>query len=604
MNSAAFKESDMSSVDRTAVEAQINDSIASRLAEFDETTHDAIIQLLSFLAHLQRSALLPLSNQQRSTTEVESRKDELAGIISHVTGEVTQGMEAVQTIQQNLMVATESNLEHISNDLSSARNILLERETSLSGVMRELDSIGRQLSMLAMNAKIEASRAGDSGAGFSVVADEVKQLARTAIEHAAQASTLFDLSSVTRQLSQVVDNFQGAGSRTETEIASAFENVVNSFAEVNGSIEEVSAHYAVISEVAQGADANVDRSLQKIVWANQRTEEAIEALGTHTLENRSRSIRQQLLRDGVHCDRDFDRLDSILRAGKLRVAIEPSFVGLSFRKTAADSLIGLDIEYAKALTRHLGVQCEFVEAPWDTLTELLYAGRVPNEAPVDVVLSALPPSDTYEGVAYSETYTYLNWVLARRSGNSDINGLADLDGKTLGIINDPGAFELLQEVGVRWKSNQHVPGGKIFLKDLIAYSDQSRIHDCLADGVVDAFGVDMPIYHWACTDKASPWFGKIEICTDNLAGDPYYYCTAVAAVASSYTLLKAVNEFITGFKSSAERLQVERRWQGQPINHTLSYRDEPGNLLGEAELKHLWVANNKRQAADQRRSVL
>ena len=330
----------------------------------------------------------------------------------------------------------------------------------------------------------------------------------------------------------------------------------------------------------------------------------MEALGTHTLENRSRSIRQQLLKDGVHCERDFDRLDSILRTGKLRVAIEPSFVGLSFRKTAADSLIGLDVEYAKALTRHLGVQCEFVEAPWDTLTELLYAGRVPNEAPVDVVLSALPPSDTYEGVAYSETYTYLNWVLARRSGNSDINGLADLDGKTLGIINDPGAFELLQEVGVRWKSNQDVPGGKIFLKDLIVYSDQSRIHDCLADGVVDAFGVDMPIYHWACTDKASPWFGKIEICTDNLAGDPYYYCTAVAAVASSYTLLKAVNEFITGFESSAERLQVERRWQGQPISHTLSYRDEPGNLLGEAELKHLWVANNKRQAADQRRLVL
>ena len=565
----------------------------SSLLAFDEEAHTDIIQLLSFLAKLQRSAIQPLSNQQRSNSEVETRKGELSGIIKHVTDEVSQGVQAVQTIQQNLMGGTERNLVLITEDLSGAREILLERQNALTSVMRELDTIGRQLSMLAMNAKIEASRAGESEAGFSVVADEVKRLARTAIEHSAQASSLFDLSSVTRKMSLVVDNYQDASKRTETEINNAFKDVMNAFSAVDGSLLDLSDHYSIIAEVANGTDANVDRSHKKLSWANQRVEEAIRLLGTHTPRERSRVIARQLLRDGVHVDRDYDRLESIRGARKLRVAIEPSFVGLSFRQSGNKSLTGLDVEYAKALARHLKVECEFVEAPWDTLTELLYTGRQPDEPPADLVLSALPPSETYEGVAYSETYTYLNWVLARQTGNKEVNFLSDLNGKSLGIINDPGAFDLLQKMGVRWQANQNLPGGKVFLKELIAYSDQTRIHDCLAEGVVDAFCVDLPIYHWACSDKASPWYGKIEICSGNLADDPYYYCIAVASVPSSYTLLKEVNNFITGYVRSPERLRIERLWQGEAVNHTLSYRDEPGNLLGEAELKHLWVAHNK-----------
>ena len=565
----------------------------SSLLAFDEEAHTDIIQLLSFLAHLQRSAIQPLSNQQRANSEVETRKGELSGIIKHVTDEVSQGVHAVQTIQQNLMGGAERNLVLITEDLSGAREILLERQNALTSVMRELDTIGRQLSMLAMNAKIEASRAGESEAGFSVVADEVKRLARTAIEHSAQASSLFDLSSVTRKMSLVVDNYQDASKRTEAEINNAFKDVINAFSAVDGSLLDLSDHYSIIAEVANGTDANVDRSHRKLSWANQRVEEAIKLLGTHTPKERSTVIARQLLRDGVHVDRDYDRLEYIRGARKLRVAIEPSFVGLSFRQTGNKSLTGLDVEYAKALARHLKVECEFVEAPWDTLTELLYTGRQPDEPPADLVLSALPPSETYEGVAYSETYTYLNWVLARQTGNKEVNFLSDLNGKSLGIINDPGAFDLLQKMGVRWQANQNLPGGKVFLKELIAYSDQTRIHDCLAEGVVDAFCVDLPIYHWACSDKTSPWYGKIEICSGNLADDPYYYCVAVASVASSYSLLKEVNRFIKGYIKSAERLAIERLWQGEAVNHTLSYRDEPGNLLGEAELKHLWVAHNK-----------
>src|SRR5690606_20860269 len=115
----------------------------------------------------------------------------------------------------------------------------------------------------------------------------------------------------------------------------------------------------------------------------------------------------------------------------------------SFRKPGAGSaarLVGLDVEYAEAFAKWLGVAAEFVPHPWDLCTELLHAGRNPGEPEADVVWSALPPNVRWLGVAYSEPYTYLRYVLARRSGDQRINGIADLEGKVLGCINDPAAF--------------------------------------------------------------------------------------------------------------------------------------------------------------------
>ena len=128
------------------------------------------------------------------------------------------------------------------------------------------------------------------------------------------------------------------------------------------------------------------------------------------------------------------------------------------------------------------------------------------------------------------------------------------------------------------------PGGKVKLANLIAYTDQSRIHDCLAERAVDAFAVDKPIYHWACTGAGSPWAGKIECLPVDLASEPWYYAVGVADDRSSHGLLQAVNQFIAWFRGQPERAEMEKRWQGEIVAGHMTYRDEPGNLRGEAEL--------------------
>jgi len=66
---------------------------------------------------------------------------------------------------------------------------------------------------------------------------------------------------------------------------------------------------------------------------------------------------------------------------------------------------------------------------------------------------------------------------------------------------------------------------------------------------------------------------------------------AVNATASSYRLLAKANEFIAWFKQQPERQQVERKWQGSAVNGQTSYRDEPGELMGEKELQQLYLTH-------------
>lgn len=154
----------------------------------------------------------------------------------------------------------------------------------------------------------------------------------------------------------------------------------------------------------------------------------------------------------------------------------------------------------------------------------------------------------------------------------------------LGCINDPAAFAALEAAGLRWSKHSRGGPGTVRLANLIGYSDQGVIHDALADGTVDAFAVDHPIFAWACYGKDSPWRGRIEILPQPLSAQPWFYAVGVADDPSSLALLQAVNRFIATFTPSRERENIERSWQFEVIKGSGSYRSEPGGLRGEEAL--------------------
>ncbi len=545
--------------------------------------------LMRGLTGLQHHAVRAGDTQTQALTEIDLRSARLAETLQTTLGRVKDSADTASDLKAGVGTEMDQVSASIRSDLDGLASQLDAKARDALSVLQEIEDIGKGINLLALNATIEAAHAGEMGRGFAVVANEVRALAKRTMDGAREAVRKIDLSEVQRGMAGTVDRAEGLLGQVNGRVAESLGQLHTLFGEMGHELDTIRDNNAVIAEALSVARDTSSRMIGKGRWGAALAEGLTTALATQPID--APAIIGLLARDHLDADPRYDRLDDVKRRGVLRIAIEPAFVGLSFRPRPGDALRGLDVDYAIAFARWLGVAVDFVEHPWDQCTELLELGRAPGEAPADLVWSALPPNAAYVGVAFSEAYSYLHYVLARRKGDASISGLGDLGGKVMGCINDPGAFATLEASGLRWGANADLPGGTVRLANLIPYTDQSRIHDCLAEGAVDAFAVDQPIYYWAASGADSPWRDKIEVIPGNLAPAPWYYTVGVAARPSSYRLLRQVNRFIAEFLGTPERAEIERAWQGQTVAGDGSYRSEPGKLTGEAELADLYAAH-------------
>jgi ABC-type amino acid transport substrate-binding protein len=536
------------------------------------------------IANLQRHVLRAGAAGDRAMSEIEERSRLLDAALEAAGERSRESATTADELEARISSEVAAIVAEIRDRLNAITADLERKASNAAQVLSEISEIGNAINLLALNAAIEAAHAGEHGHGFAIVAREVRSLAQRTMDGARSAAGSVDLGDVRAAMAQSVAQSNGLLDDLVGHVGRSLTQVRTLSSDMSRQLAEVGENNRVIHEaVGAGADAS-RRVTAKAAWCRDLSE----SIGDATQDRGTAGLADVLARHHVVSDPAYDRLDDVMERGIVRIAIEPAFVGLSFRLNAGEHLRGLDVDYAVAFSRWLGVRCQFITHPWDCCVELLDFGRRPGEAPVDLVWTALPPSASYEDIAFSDPYTHLAYVLARRTGDDRVRSLRDLEGKVLGCINDPAAFATLEEAGLRWRANAERPGGRVRLANLIAYGDQSRIHDALADGAVDAFAVDHPIYYWACTAPESRWRGRIEILSGNIASTPWHYAVGVKAEPASYRLLAKVNEFIGWFTGKPERLAIEHAWQGEPMISNRSYRDEPGNLMGEPELREMY----------------
>ena len=175
--------------------------------------------------------------------------------------------EANKSIQDanSMMLQTQNDIQNLSSNISE-RNIqeteinekLLElssQSQEVKGVLNIISDIADQTNLLALNAAIEAARAGEHGRGFAVVADEVRQLAERTQKSLADINTTINIivqgiSNVSSEMSEGISAFDSIVSISDN-VTTQIEESIQLINEASSKSEESSKESHHIEEILQ-----------------------------------------------------------------------------------------------------------------------------------------------------------------------------------------------------------------------------------------------------------------------------------------------------------------------------------------------------------------
>ncbi len=222
-------------------------------------------------------------SQQQEVEQVATAMTEMAATVQEVaksastTANATQAAHQEANKGQTIVAQSVSAIGALSEEISIATDVVKQLETdgeSIGSVLGVIKSIAEQTNLLALNAAIEAARAGEQGRGFAVVADEVRTLASRTQDSTTEIESMIER--LQQGTTQAVEVMSKSHERTQTSINETQKEseFLNNITHSVTAIDDMCTHIASASEEQSAVANDISRSIEHI---NQSTIEATQA---------------------------------------------------------------------------------------------------------------------------------------------------------------------------------------------------------------------------------------------------------------------------------------------------------------------------------------